>query len=357
MSRKIFFTPGPSELYFTVEGHLKNALRAHVPSISHRGGAFKDIYRYTQENLRGILQLPEHYKIFFTSSATEVWEHLIRNCVSKESIHLVNGSFSKRFWEFSGKLGKKNAVVNAADGSCSKPQEVRLTGNEELLAITLNETSTGVAYPLEYLRELRSTYPEVLIALDGVSSLPVTALDFNLVDTAYLSVQKCFGLPAGLGLWIVGPRCFEKAEQLRSRGELRTSYRDLITMASKDEAFQTIETPNVLNIYLLGKVVEDMLTKGMDMIRREAKYKAAVLSQAIESLNWLEHFVATPDYRSETTVVARCHIDNERVVSDLQKNGLVIGKGYGSYKNEHIRIANFPAHSKEQVENVGRLAT
>ena len=29
---------------------------------------------------------------------------------------------------------------------------------------------------------------------------------------------------------------------------------------------------------------------------------------------------------------------------------IILGKGYGAFKNDHLRIANFPAHSKEQVE-------
>ena len=39
-----------------------------------------------------------------------------------------------------------------------------------------------------------------------------------------------------------------------------------------------------------------------------------------------------------------------KVIEQLAKKGLIIGSGYGKYANEHIRIANFPTHSKEQIE-------
>ena len=29
---------------------------------------------------------------------------------------------------------------------------------------------------------------------------------------------------------------------------------------------------------------------------------------------------------------------------------MMIGGGYGPFKGKHIRIANFPTHSKEQIE-------
>ena len=47
------------------------------------------------------MNIPEDNGIFFTGSATEIWERLIQNTVEHESFHLVNGSFSKKFYDFS----------------------------------------------------------------------------------------------------------------------------------------------------------------------------------------------------------------------------------------------------------------
>lgn len=351
MPRKIFFTPGPAELYFTVEGHLKNALREQIPSISHRGEQFKKIYQHTESGLRELLRLPDDYQIFFTSSATEIWEHLIRNCVESESYHLVNGAFSRRFCDFSGMLSRRNTSLISPDGSCAQPEEVH-PGGAELIGVTLNESSTGVGFPTSYLSDIRKDHSECLIAVDGVSSIPIPDLDYSNVDSAYFSVQKSFGLPAGLGVWIVGPRCFEKAELLNKSGRNLGTYRSLLELHKKGRDHQTIETPNVLNIYLLGKVIEDMLTKGLDMIRRESKYKMAVLHQQIEDTAWLSQFVENKNYRSETVIVAKCERPNQEVVEELHNQGFVIGQGYGKYKSEHLRFANFPTHSKEIFERL-----
>ena len=43
--KDIFFTPGPSELFFTVEDHIKNGFRNNIYSISHRSTEFKKYMR------------------------------------------------------------------------------------------------------------------------------------------------------------------------------------------------------------------------------------------------------------------------------------------------------------------------
>ena len=43
-------------------------------------------------------------------------------------------------------------------------------------------------------------------------------------------------------------------------------------------------------------------------------------------------------------------VTSSEIIEQLQARKLVLGKGYGSYKEDHIRIANFPTHSKEQME-------
>ena len=107
MYPKINFTPGPSQLYFTVEDHIRTAFREGVPSLSHRSKKFEGYYKDTVDGLRELLKLPADYHIYFTGSATEIWERLIQNLVAEKSFHLVNGSFSKRFYEVAVQLGKK----------------------------------------------------------------------------------------------------------------------------------------------------------------------------------------------------------------------------------------------------------
>ena len=65
-----------------------------------------------------------------------------------------------------------------------------------MISITQNETSIGYTFNPSEIKKIRENNPDKLIALRfGEVQLPATPVDLTLVDTAYFSVQKCFGLP------------------------------------------------------------------------------------------------------------------------------------------------------------------
>jgi phosphoserine aminotransferase len=348
MKHHVNFTPGPSQLFFTVPDHSRQAYKDGVPSLSHRTKAFEKIFSEATEGLRELLSIPSDHYIFFTSSATEIWERIIQNLVYANSFHLVNGAFSKRFYEIAIQLGKKPVKLEVSDSDGFT--DVEIPGDSELIAITHNETSTGVSLPLEFIHHLKQINAQPIIAVDAVSSLPHPKFDYNKVDSVFFSVQKGFGMPAGLGVWIVNEKCIEKAEQLLSKGISIGSYHNLATLKSFASKNQTPETPNVLGIYLLSKVVRDFLRRGIETIRKETDYKAAILYQALEKNNLLSPFVTDKKFQSKTVVVADCQNHVESLTKFLNEKGLFPGEGYGASKKTQLRFANFPAHSKEQYE-------
>ena len=352
MSKKLYFTVGPAELYFTAEEHIKTALKEQIPSISHRSIAFQNIYRKAAGNLRELLNIPESYHIFFLSSGTETWERILQNCVEKSSCHLVNGSFSKRFAQTAKDLGLKTEVLKAKDGECYVPQDIILPNDCELIALTYNETSTGAMMPVKDIAELRNAFPDTLLAVDVVSAAPYIDFPIEQVDTLFFSVQKGIGLPAGLGIWIVNEKCLKKAEEKQEKGLSIGSYHSIPSLLENSVKYMTPETPNVLGIYLFGQVMEDMNRKGIEQIKQETNYKAAVLYNAIESCNYLKPFVSNKQCQSKTTIVAELinGASSEKLHQYLKAKNMVVSTGYGDYKNQHIRIANFPTHSKEQIE-------
>src|SRR6185436_6819826 len=107
MVPKINFTPGPSQLYFTVQDHVKKAFRDGIPSLSHRTKEFEAISKQATEGLRELLNVPSNYQLVFCASATEIWERIIQNSFEKTSHPPVNGSFSKKFFETATSPNKK----------------------------------------------------------------------------------------------------------------------------------------------------------------------------------------------------------------------------------------------------------
>ncbi len=347
----INFTPGPSQLYFTAETHVRQAFRDGVPSLSHRSKEFEIISKSTTEGLKALLGIPVDFHVFFVGSATEIWERAVQNLVHEQSLHFVNGAFSKRFYEISTQLGKKAVKVEVPIGQTFDSNH-KIDSNTELIALTHNETSTGAMLSMDFINQFRTQFPDSLIVVDAVSSLPYPRFDFSKVDSVFFSVQKGFGLPAGLGVWVVNDRCIAKAESLLSKGLSIGTYHNLPTLLSNAKKHQTPETPNVLSIYLLGKVVEDFLRRGISVIRKETEYKAAIFYQAINTHNLARPFVKDSTARSQTVLVAETGTNTESIKKQLESHGLYPGDGYGEQKKTQLRFANFPTHSKETFERL-----
>lgn len=342
------FTPGPSQLYFTVEDHVRKAFREGVPSLSHRSNAFEKINQQAVEGLRQLLEIPSGFHVVFAASATEIWERSIQNLVAESSLHFVNGSFSKRYHEIAGQLGKQAYKIETVTGEGFKSSSS--DNNPELIALTHNETSTGVSLPLDFIHAFRDNHPQALIIVDAVSSLPYPKFDYTKIDSVFFSVQKSFGLPAGLGVWIVNERCIAKAEILQQRGINIGTYHNLPTLIANAKKNQTPETPNVLGIYLLGQVISDFNKKGIHAIRKETEYKSAILYQALQNHSLAKPFVADPKFRSQTVIVAQTGDATANITQYLAQQGMHAGDGYGEKKKSQLRFANFPTHSKETYE-------
>lgn len=345
----INFTPGPSQLYFTVEGHLREAIRSGIGSLSHRSKDFESIFSEAVSGLRQLLGIPDEFHIFFTGSATEIWERCIQNLVEDKSFHLVNGAFSKRFYEIAQQLGKHpvKAEVPAGQGFAV---DLKIPQGSELIAVTHNETSTGVSIPLEFIHSLKARSNGALVVVDSVSSLPYPDFDYSRIDSVFFSVQKGFGLPAGLGVWIVNDKCLGQADALLTRGISIGSYHSLPAMHANAKKNQTPETPNVLAIYLLGKVVADFLRRGINIIRKETEYKSAILYNALDTHPYIKPAVTLKEFQSKTVIVADCAEHVIAVTNALKKRGMQPGDGYGEFRKNQLRFANFPTHSREQFE-------
>ncbi len=354
-----YLTPGPSELYFTADQHMKTALRTKISSISHRSTEFKKIYAHTVEQLRVLLQVPDDYVVMFSASANEIWERLLQNCVEEQSFHFVNGAFSKKFFDFARQMQIDASSEEVAWGHGFDTSGLTISEKTELIALALNETSTGVRFPSGDLATVRRQYPEKLLAVDATSALPTFELDITKTDAVYFSVQKGFGLPAGLGTLIVSPRMIDKARKLEEKGKITGTYHRLTQWAKRSLENQTPETPNILGIYLLGKVCEDMNTKGRAQIQREAKHKSELLYYTLNEHPFLRPFVKEKKWQSKTVIVAEL-VNTNHTVSDWityikEKHGLLLGTGYGKYKTQHLRVANFPTHSKERIEQLSDI--
>ncbi len=345
-----YFTPGPAELYPTFYKHLQTAMDEQIGSISHRSQRFRDLYKFADEQLRTLLTIPATHGIFFTGSASEVWERMLLNCVEFESFHLVNGSFSQKFYDYANALHKHALVFEKPFGEGFDAAEIQVPEYAEVVCLAHNETSSGVQMKTSEIHKLKRKYPKKLFCVDMVSSAPYPDLDFSIIDSAFFSVQKAFGMPAGLGVWIASEACLTKAERLQKNDSLTIgAHHTLPTLWKHYKTFETPATPNVLFIYLLGKIAEDFNRIGIDTIRKQTEEKAKMIYKFIDNSDAFEAFVKQERHRSQTVVVATTQKPSAEVIAGAKAANMVVGSGYGKFKESQIRIANFPATSADQV--------
>ena len=350
--RKIFFTPGPTELHPIVHEAIAQALKDQVCSINHRSKKFVEIYRSTDIALRSLLNIPDDYLILFLGSATECMDRLVQNCVIKSSHHFVNGAFAERFYKTAIELGKNSTATTVEHGSGFDFKELPDLTNSEMICFTQNETSSGVATDLEKIYEVKEKYPGAIVVIDVVTSVPYIEPDFSKLDAAFFSVQKGFGMPAGLGVLLVNRSCIERAKLLKDGGGNIGSYHNLLSLAEYAEKYQNTETPNVLAIYLLGKVSEYLLEYGKEKMRIETEAKANLLYSELDSCDNIQALVKKPDERSKTIIIAQAGDKQSEIKQKLFDSGYIVGSGYGKFKDSEIRIANFPMHKMEDVNKI-----
>lgn len=339
----ITFAPGPSKVYDALPQYLQDAYAQGILSANHRSGAFMNLYRDTEQLFREKLQVPADFTLLFTSSATESWEIISQSLVEQSSYHLYSGSFGKKWLEYAQYILPATQGQKLEANQSIPVEHLQLGPEVDLIAVTQNETANASQVPMSVLKALAARYPEKMIAVDTTSSMGGIALDFTLADVWYASVQKCFGLPAGLGILLLSGKAKEKVARKGERGR----YNSLSFMLENASSYQTHYTPNVLGIYLLYRVLQ-----GMDPIAQvdaRLRKRMAVLEQTIETSATFQLLVDNPSTRS-TTVAAIAASEQEIVAvkKAAELVGIQLGGGYGPLKASSFRVANFPAITDEE---------
>jgi phosphoserine aminotransferase len=347
---KHFFTVGPAALYPKIDEFFSEFVESGYGSISHRSAQFREMYAATDRALRRLLNIPSDFAVFFCGSASEIWERILFNTVIERSCHFSNGDFSRRFYEYATALGIQSTIIENKPGKAFDSNHLDLLSVPyELITCCFNETSTGVSISNEWVSAMRKKQPSALIAVDLVSAVPLMDFDFANADMAYFSGQKGFGLPTGIGVWIVHPRCLDKAKDKLAKGHSIGAHHTLPKLFKHYSHFETPSTPNVLGVYLLGKIAEDLDKANLIALKNKQQIRSDFLYSFFDQSSLIP-FVKEKEIRSPSTIVIETNDKTESIFQELLAQGLIVSKGYGKFKDKHLRIANFPANLMMEVE-------
>lgn len=355
MAKNIYFTVGPTQTHPNLGEYLNDGLERGIYSISHRGKQFGELFAHTVSSLKKLLDVPADFHIFFIGSATEAMALVIENCVEEKSFHFVNGSFSKRFFQTAEELRKHPEKCEAPAGEGFDLKTVAIPSGAELVCITVNETSTGVEIDMPGIRSLKLKHPDKLFAIDIVSSTPYAKVDYGVIDCAFFSVQKGFGMPSGLGVLIVNDKCIEKSVELQKKGMNIGSFHNFPSLQKSAQKNQTPETPNTLAIYALGRICDSYNKYGLEKIRKETDGKAELIYNFLDKHPDYASFVKKEEWRSKMVIAAETTEGSATVLKKLADKGYIVGSGYGEFKDRHIRIGNFPMHKIADVRKILKI--
>ncbi len=337
------FYPGPSKVYPAVESYLQDAFSEGVLSLNHRSTAFMDIMRQTLALLHQKLNIPADYSIYFTSSATECWEIVAQSLTQNQSTHFYNGAFGQKWFEYSSKL------VSEPHGNrfdLEQSFSEHSISDSEIICLTHNETSNGTYISADILQKIRQN-TKALIAIDATSSLGGVCLDWKVADVWFASVQKCLGLPAGMGIMVCSPTALARATEINDQRH----YNSLLFIDANFKKHQTHYTPNTLAIYLLMRVLENIAPiTDIDLLINK---RASDWYKFIETETDWQLLIQNPAVRSPTVIaVSGTETQVKAMKQKCKEADVVLGNGYGDWKNNSFRIANFPAIESWEIEKL-----
>ncbi len=345
----ITFAPGPSQITNTTMDAIAEIAVSGFLSCSHRSQRFKDVCQQAIEGLRSVFGIPDEYAVVFQPSATAAMELVLRNCVSTRSSHFVHGAFSKRFFETACEMRIRAQALESRAVEAVPWRDFIIANDADTICVTHNETSTGLMWPSHELAELRKKFSQQILAVDITSSWGGVACDWRMADFWFASVQKCFGMPAGLAIVVLSPKALSVAASTQRGVPWNpVGWQNLTQLVDQMTKFQTPETPNMLAIALLARILS---TWDAEKVCKNTSDKGQLIYRP---QSFWQPFIEDTDWRSKT--VAHFHTDQaEKLKSRALQAGYQLGNGYGPYKSNGIRVANFPALDIDDVASLLRV--
>ncbi|MDR2203235.1 MAG: alanine--glyoxylate aminotransferase family protein [Nitrososphaerota archaeon] len=347
MHKKLLI-PGPTEVSREVLEEQTRYL------IGHREKEFSTLYGGITDKLTNFFQLTADIKPTITTGSGTLWFDIVaRSVVKQKALACVNGAFSKRAAQTLQACGKETDVLDVEMGKAIKADAVAEkleNGKYDTVTVCHNETSTGVCSPIKEIAQMiRRDYPEVILAVDAVSSLAGDKLIPSEIgcDIIFASTQKCFALPPGLAVGLVSDRAIERAKTVPNRG----AYTDMVEMFEFEKKHQTPFTPNVSLLYALDKRMDLLLAETYERVYQRH------LNMAKYTQEWAKkHFEMFPEPGYESVTVSCINNTQYKNVKALNQQladrGYLISAGYGALADKTFRVGHMGEWTVECIQHV-----
>jgi phosphoserine aminotransferase len=260
-----------------------------VMEISHRSTEFEAILNHAENGLRGLLHVPEYYRILFLQGGASLQFTMIPMNFLRAggaADYVITGAWGEKALAEARKCGNvRIADFRTVDGSISVPEQADLSFDHDSAYVhyTSNETIDGV----EFKYDLDGNgIPVICDASSNILSKPI---DIDKYAVIYAGAQKNIG-PSGVTVVII------REDMLERVPDNQYSLLDYRKIAAEHSM---VNTPNTWGIYLIGLVCDWLEGQGgVDGIELRNREKAAILYDAIDSSDGFYSSRVTPQARS-----------------------------------------------------------
>jgi aspartate aminotransferase-like enzyme len=331
-------TPGPTP----IPREVREAQAQ--PMIDHRGTEFAEMLAETSAGLAELIGTSGEV-VLLTGSGSGAMEAAVVNTLSPGDRVLVVtiGSFGDRFAKIAGAFGADVERFEVEWGQSASPEALRahLAGTDAYRAVlvTHNETSTGVANPMQALAEVvRGAPGEPLLVVDGISGLGAMPFEMDAwgVDLVISASQKAWMASPGIAIAALGPRAVAAGQTARMP-RVYWDFAEALAWAGKG---QTPWTPAIAVLYGLRVGVGRLRAEGRERTWARHAAIATAVAAGLESLG-LTLVAALPD-RSATVTAAWLPdgIEWAPFNADMRSRGLVIAGGQGQWTGRIFRFGH-----------------
>jgi phosphoserine aminotransferase len=320
---------------------------------SHRKPVVKNVVKEIQEGLVKYFNLPSDYLVVMgNGGATLLFDMIGLGIVEKKITHFTCGEFSEKWYKSSKLIPWIEASQNAVE--FGKGINGKAVAGSDVIAVTLNETSTGVQ-----LSALPVVDDNTILAVDATSGGGQCPCDLSKVDIFFFAPQKVFASDGGLWIAIMSPKALARAKKIA--GDKSRYVPDIMSWThaiTNSEANQTYNTPALATLFIMNEQVKRMNSLGYAEVQNLAKKKANLLYGWAESKPYLSCFIQEKEFRS--VAVATIDVDSKVNVDDvikfLEKKKMVYGiDGYRKLGRNQFRISMFHNISFENLEKLTNL--
>jgi phosphoserine aminotransferase len=325
----------------------------HFMGTSHRKPAVKNVVKEIQDGLMKYFNLPSDYLVVLgNGGATLLFDMIALGVVEKKATHFTCGEFSEKWFKSS------KAVPWIETTQVSVPFGKGINGvatpGSDLIAVTLNETSTGVQ-----LSKLPVVDANTILAVDATSGGGQCPCDVSQTDIYFFSPQKVFASDGGLWIAIMSKKARERALKIAAdKSRYVPDIMNWTQAITNSEQNQTYNTPALATLFMLNEQVKLMNTLGYAEVQSLANKKANLLYGWAESKPYLSCFIEEKEFRS--VAVATIDVDTKVNVDDvikfLEKKKAVYGiDGYRKLGRNQFRISMFHNITYNDLEKLTKL--